>query len=174
MKRYDVAVVGGGFSGVMAACAAAREGLDVLLIEKSGALGGAAVINYVLPFMNFKLRRDEGSKPLNRGLFAEFVRRLDAYAETDGGRKVVIKSGLVTYNEEFLKLVMDDMTDFYNVDVLFHATLTDADTEDGKVKSITVCGAFGKETIVARYFIMCIRLIMPINMLRSSTTGTKF
>ena len=48
---YDIIVVGGGFSGVMAACAAAREKQKVLLVEKSGSLGGAAVLNSVLPFM---------------------------------------------------------------------------------------------------------------------------
>ena len=35
MKKYDVAVVGGGFAGVAAALSAAREGSKVILIEKS-------------------------------------------------------------------------------------------------------------------------------------------
>lgn len=153
MKKYDVIVVGGGFSGVMAACAAARENLSVLLVEKSGSLGGAAVLNFVLPFMGFELKRPGASVPLNRGLFAEFLRRLDAYAETDGGEKVVKKEGLVTYNEEFLKLVLDDMTDAYGADVLFHATLTGAETKNGTVENITVAGMFGTETLSADYFI---------------------
>ena len=40
MKEYDLAVIGGGFAGVAAAIAAAREGADVIIIEKSNALGG--------------------------------------------------------------------------------------------------------------------------------------
>lgn len=40
--KYDVVVVGGGVAGVAAAVAAAREGVSVLLIEKSVVLGGLA------------------------------------------------------------------------------------------------------------------------------------
>lgn len=41
LKKYDLAVIGGGLSGVCAAVSAAREGLSVLLVEKTGVLGGA-------------------------------------------------------------------------------------------------------------------------------------
>ncbi|HJC87074.1 MAG TPA: FAD-dependent oxidoreductase, partial [Candidatus Eisenbergiella intestinigallinarum] len=41
-KRYDLAVVGGGFSGCAAAISAARCGLRVLLAEQGNSLGGSA------------------------------------------------------------------------------------------------------------------------------------
>ena len=53
MKKYDVIVVGGGYAGVGAAIASAREGMETLLIEKSGALGGAMNVNLVYPFMRY-------------------------------------------------------------------------------------------------------------------------
>ncbi|MDY5627843.1 MAG: FAD-dependent oxidoreductase, partial [Clostridia bacterium] len=37
MKKYDLIVIGGGFSGCAAAIAAARGGLSVLLAEKTNA-----------------------------------------------------------------------------------------------------------------------------------------
>ena len=40
--KYNLVVAGGGLSGVAAAVSAAREGLKVLLVEKSGCLGEAA------------------------------------------------------------------------------------------------------------------------------------
>ena len=40
---YDVIVAGGGTAGVIAAVAAARNGADVLLLERSGFLGGHLV-----------------------------------------------------------------------------------------------------------------------------------
>jgi hypothetical protein len=40
MKQYDVAVCGGGFAGISAALAAAREGKSVILFEREYMLGG--------------------------------------------------------------------------------------------------------------------------------------
>ncbi|MGN1128284.1 MAG: FAD-dependent oxidoreductase, partial [Candidatus Flemingiibacterium sp.] len=41
-RKFDVIVLGGGFTGCAAAIAAARQGMKVLLLEASGYLGGAA------------------------------------------------------------------------------------------------------------------------------------
>ena len=40
MEKYDAVVIGGGTAGVVAAVQAAREGANVLLVEKSELLGG--------------------------------------------------------------------------------------------------------------------------------------
>ena len=45
MTHYDLIVIGGGLSGVASAVSAKREGLNVLLIERSGCLGGAIAQN---------------------------------------------------------------------------------------------------------------------------------
>ena len=52
MKKYDVAVCGGGFAGISAALAAAREGKKVILFEKQymlGGLGTAGLVTVYLP-----------------------------------------------------------------------------------------------------------------------------
>ena len=52
MKKYDVAVCGGGFAGISAALAAAREGKKVILFEKQymlGGLGTAGLVTIYLP-----------------------------------------------------------------------------------------------------------------------------
>lgn len=46
-ERYDVIVIGGGTAGVIAATQSARAGAKTLLVEKSGLLGGTAVLNEV-------------------------------------------------------------------------------------------------------------------------------
>jgi len=47
--RYeaDVAVIGGGIAGVSAACAAAREGASVIMVERFAVTGGNATVGGV-------------------------------------------------------------------------------------------------------------------------------
>ena len=51
--EWDVLVCGGGLGGVTAAIAAARQGSRVLLVERSGRLGGAFVNSMVQPVMGW-------------------------------------------------------------------------------------------------------------------------
>ena len=146
MKKYDLIVAGGGLAGTFASVAAARRGVKTLLLERSGALGGAANVNYVLPFMPYKMTRKNGERVLlNRGLFAEMLERL----KNSGGDG----AGELYFNEEILKTVLDDMTDLPNLDVLFHSTVTDASTDGRKVRSVEYVNVNGKNTVCADCFI---------------------
>ena len=51
IASYDVAVVGSGPAGICAAVAAARQGKDVAIIERYGAVGGNLTIGTVGPLM---------------------------------------------------------------------------------------------------------------------------
>ena len=76
MKKYDVLVVGGGFAGVAAALAAAREGAKVLIAEKGNAFGGAAVHCLVYPFMPYKTKINGENTALSAGLFKNICDKL--------------------------------------------------------------------------------------------------
>ena len=84
MKRYHLVVIGGGFSGVAAALAAARAGADVLIVEKSNCLGGAAVNCLVNPFMPYWTEMDGKRVDLSTGIFKEIYGRLEARHATSG------------------------------------------------------------------------------------------
>lgn len=145
MKHYDLIVVGGGLSGVAAAYAAAREDLRVLLIEKSGYLGGAACNNYVNPFMPYKIRKDGEATELNRGLFLDLLASLEEL----GG----LHTNRATFNEEILKIVLDRKMAEVGVEVLLHATLIEATVDNRKIKHVVVAHRSGRTGFSSDYFI---------------------
>jgi flavin-dependent dehydrogenase len=69
--QVDVLVVGGGPAGIMAAEAAAGDGLKVMLIESRGYLGGNLTIG--LPILSFL---DVNGKQCVKGLPQDFIDRL--------------------------------------------------------------------------------------------------
>ena len=73
--RPDVLVVGAGSAGVAAAIAAARNGAETWLIERSSSIGGLATVGLI----NLLLTLDDGAgHQVVAGLCQEFVNRLAA------------------------------------------------------------------------------------------------
>lgn len=149
MKQYDVIVVGGGFSGTAAAIAAARWGMEVLLIEKSNCFGGAAVNCLVNPFMYYWTNDPATKKPiyLCNGIFREILTELTAMK--------AMPENSSAFHEEYLKLILQRMILKENVHVLFHTYLTGVRMDNGKVKSVLVSNKEGPGEYAARYFIDC-------------------
>lgn len=142
---YQIIVVGGGFAGTAAAVSAARAGAKVLLLEKSGFLGGAAGNCYINPFMGYTTRIDGKTTALSDGIFTEILERLD--------KKGGLHRNRTTFSEEILKLVFDEMAEESGVDVLFHAYLLRAKRVCDRVESVTVAGKGGEMTFTADCFI---------------------
>ncbi len=138
--HFDVIVAGGGFAGVGAAVSAARHGRRVLLIDRNGALGGAANESLVMPFMPYftfvpdgegKMRRVD----LVRGIFSEIsaalrVEGADAFFDP------------LLFDSERLKTVLDDLVTEAGVQVLFHTTVAEAVIDDGRLTAVRAyaCG----------------------------------
>ena len=146
MKKYDLAVVGGGFSGVAAAVSAAEEGLSVVLVEKSGALGGAMSNCLVYPFMNFWTNNPETKEKeyLSCGIFEKMRERQRLLEPNAKDTK---------FNPEYYKMALDSMCEDAGVDILFHATLYDVVVDNKKIKSIKVIAGSNKIEIEADFFI---------------------
>lgn len=143
MKKYDLAVVGGGFAGVAAALAAARDGAKVLIVEKSNCLGGAATNCLVNPFMKYWTVMDGTRTDLSTGIFKEIHARLE-------GRNAMIKESFL---EEELKYILNEMVIEANVDLLFHAYLFRVEKCGEDISSIMVATKNGELRIEADYFI---------------------
>jgi len=141
--NYDVIVSGGGLAGVAAAVSAAKEGANVLLIERYGFLGGAATNALVNPFMDYVMATGE---MVNSGIFGEILKRLDEV----GG---LYKGNKATFNEEFLKVILDNLCNEVGVDVLLHSFVAQVKTEDKKIKKLTVATKSGLLSFEAKYFV---------------------
>lgn len=144
MKTYNLIVAGGGLSGVAAAVRAARQGLQVLLIEKSGCLGGAMSNSLVYPFMPYFTMDNGQKRNLSTGIFLEMLERQKAYTGN---------SKSLEFDPEYFKLVLDDMVTEAKVDVLFHSVLFGVITEGRKIKSVSIATKDGPHTIEADFFI---------------------
>lgn len=145
MKNYDLIVVGGGLTGVAAAVSAAREGMNVLLIEKGNALGGAPVNGLVLPYMPNSTVIDGKEFMLSQGFFTEINERLLKYPNAyDGG---------LVFNEEYLKIVLYELVEEAGVELLYHALLIGADCKNNKVNKISLATKLGVMELSAKYFI---------------------
>ena len=143
MKKYDLAVIGGGFAGVAAALAAARAGVKVLIVEKSNCLGGAAVNCLVNPFMPYWTEIDGKRVDLSTGIFKEIHDRLEE-------RNAMKKESFL---EEELKYILNEMVIEANIDLLFHAYIFRANTCADRIVSVTVATKSGEMQIEADYFI---------------------
>lgn len=169
MKKYDVIVIGGGFSGCAAALAAARGGCRVMLAEKSGFLGGATGNFLVNPFMPYtmNLYDENGEKQkspddtdmmltLNSGIFTEILERLEKdkiYGYGIYDNPMTPGDLCVMFSEESLKILLDRMMEESGVDVLLHADLCDVKVDNGKVESVTFCAFGDKYSFSADVFI---------------------
>lgn len=143
MKKYDLAVIGGGFTGVAAALSAARAGAKVIIIEKFNSLGGAAVTCLVNPFMPYWTDIDGKRVELSAGIFMEIHRRLEERASMRGE----------SFLEEELKFILNEMVEEANIDILFHSYIFKAQKTDERVESVSVATIAGELQIKADYFI---------------------
>ena len=143
MKRYDLAVMGGGFAGVAAALAAARAGASVLLVEKSNCLGGAATNGLVNPFMPYSTRIGGEEVALSAGIFREICERMQARDAMKGR----------SFLEEELKYVLCEMVLEAGVDLLLHAYICRVLRDGDRIASVAVATRSGETSIEAEYFI---------------------
>jgi len=128
--HYDVIVCGGGISGVAAAVSAAREGKQVLLLERSGMLGGLATGGSVSILMS-SLRWFSG---FGKELIDSLVAEGSAWRIPDPAVK-----GFDYYpnDPEAMKLRLEHLVDEAGVELFLYTTLCLAKTENGRITGIT-------------------------------------
>lgn len=162
--EYDVAVIGGGPSGVCAAVEAARNGAKVVLIESSGMLGGMATSALVGPFMTCYDRT--GTRPVVGGLFSEIVERLKKCEGALDPSKLdapgIYTSFIGPYHKHvtpvdpfLLQIVLDDLVAESGVDVLLYTHFADCVVEENRISRLILLKLQGLCSLTAKIVIDC-------------------
>lgn len=148
MQKYDLIVAGGGLAGCAAAICAAREGLQVLLVEQANCLGGAPANCLVIPFMPYYTKIDGKRTDLSKGLFREITNNLTEFSRQ---YDTALKGD--TFNEEYLKIVLTRMVQESGAKLLLRSYISDVEMNGKTITSITVSGKSGNLKLKADYFI---------------------
>lgn len=149
----EVLVVGGGAAGVAAAVTAARQGMEVALIERYGFCGGGAVAGMSGTICGIYEASDDMERPPRQvvhGFLDEFTRAMEARHGL---------TGPVRYGKTFTRvhdpLVWREVADYLlkdaGVRVLYHTIATDVLVEtDNRVAGIVAYSKEGKISLTAR------------------------
>ena len=144
----DVVVVGGGPAGFAAATAAAREGCDVLLLERLYFLGGLFTGCGVTPIINmFHPVEGKGREQAVFGICDELCRRLDeaGMLNRDNIRPKV--------DPEAAKYFMEEFCAEAGVRILYGVQAAQVSFSGGGIDSVIVEGKSGRVAIRCKFVI---------------------
>ncbi len=153
VAKADITVVGGGPGGICAAVMAARQGADVLLVERYGALGGMASFGEVSPFMSNHFNGVTLDKPL----YGEWVRKMWQYLPVEQRGEEFNDKIADPLQRQISKdlaiLGAEDLCLEAGVRLLFHHNLVDVIMEDGKITAAVFASKSGLVAVKGKIFI---------------------
>lgn len=149
--NYDVIVVGGGISGVMAAISAAKNGAKTLVIEKHGFLGGMLTAGGVGPMMSFHV----GDRQVIKGTTGELIDRMVKNKKSPGHvfDTIGYTYTVTPFDAEAMKHELEIMLLENGGEVLYHTVLSKAQVQDGEIKSLTISNKAGLSEISSKIYI---------------------
>jgi hypothetical protein len=151
----DVVVLGGGSAGVAAAVAAARKGLQVMLIERNAYLGGkatAAEVGTICGLYHFS--KNEKSEYIVKGFTKEFAEILRVQSNTS---PLFSPEGVhyLPYQVEAFKEICFNLINEHKIGIYFNAVLEHVTVQDEKLKSVHIIAAGNPVTINLHALIDC-------------------
>jgi len=149
-QRYDVVVVGGGMSGVVAAIAAARTGARTALVEDNSFLGGTAVNAGGLPFLGF---HNKQKQLVVRGIGLEIVERLQRIGAASEFFFDPIVNSLVAVNGHWLKILLMEMTQEAGVDLRLRSMVFQVAKKNHSVCFVYLMNKQGCQRLAGKVFV---------------------
>lgn len=144
--RADVAVIGGGIAGISAACAAARSGARVILIERFAIAGGNLTTGGVASFCG----ETEGQGEV----FEEIVADLSKF-HAIAPYKPYEQAEARIFDHHILAVVLQELLLRRGVKPLLHTRFVDVRLKGGRITECILCGKSGPEALRASVFIDC-------------------
>jgi hypothetical protein len=142
LAETDLLIVGSGPAGLAAALGAAREGVETLLVERYGCLGG--VITQV-GVEGIAWYRHEGTIDVE-GIGIEFVQRAKAM---DGANKRFQSQGDVL-DAELFKVVADELVKEADIVPLLHCLVTEPVMDGDTIRGVVTESKSGRQAILAQ------------------------
>jgi len=143
IKEYDVAVCGGGFGGIAAALASARQGKKTVLFEKQfilGGLGTAGIVTIYLPLC------DGYGHQVSFGIAEELLRLSIAHGaearypanwiEGKGTKTENDPRFQVQYNPHMFAMTVEKLLLDTGVDIMYGTYAVGVTVNDGKIEHI--------------------------------------
>ena len=179
----DVLVAGGGTAGCLAALAAARNGADVLLVERYGYLGGMmtagnAGLTMWMKFSGDAAQHEEdqralGQKPADVQIAGGITREVaDRLIETGAGLGSASQAGSYVFtSSEDLKRLLFEMMREAGVRLRLHSWIADVLVEDGTVQGLALESKSGRQAVLGEQVIdttgdgdVCARAGVPFHL----------
>lgn len=148
--EVDVLVVGGGPAGIIAAQAAATDGLNVALIDNRSFVGGNMTIG--LPVLGFLGQK---GNQIIKGLPQRFIDRLKAVDAASEHRPCPLHMSLTLVEPEAVKNVGLKMLEEAGVKVLLYVFAAGVVMDGDAIQGVIIESKSGREVILAKTVIDC-------------------
>ncbi len=151
IEEVDVCVVGGGPGGMPAAIAAAKLGLNVLVVEIYGFFGGLATTGLMGPIFGYASSGMDGRPLILGGIPVDLVRRLQKVGGAPDD--ALLKWWAVRFDPEMYKHVCDWMVNDSGAHTLFHSYASNVVMDGDRIDALIVESKSGRKAIRAKVFI---------------------
>lgn len=165
VRQTDVIVAGGGFAGIAAALAAARNGAKVTLVEKEWSLGGLGTLGLITIFLPIC---DGNGHQVTSGITEELLRLsvLHGY-ETDhctypeawlNGKPTPDKDDprfKVQYNPHLFALEAEKLLLAEGVEICYGSMVCDVVNDGNVIRYLLIENKSGRQALEAKSFIDC-------------------